>query len=129
MSQGKLFETFVSILEPLAKAEPLLMRERMRQRKRQGKLMGRYLGGNVPIGFSVSNDGDLETNGNREAILKMTLRLKMKGLSLRAIASELQNRGYRISHTGVDRILKSVGYSAKMAAVPDGDSVGEEMMD
>lgn len=122
ISQGKLFETFISILEPLAQAEPQLLRERMRLRKRKGKLMGRYLGGNVPIGFSVTADGDLETNGNREAILKMTLRLKMKGFSLRAIAGELQNRGYRISHTGVDRILKSVGYSAKRAAGPAGDT-------
>jgi hypothetical protein len=72
----------------------------------------------MPIGFSVSADGNLETNGNREAILKMTLRLKMKGLSLRAIAGELQNRGYRISHTGVARILKSVGYSDEKLVKP-----------
>jgi putative DNA-invertase from lambdoid prophage Rac len=127
ISQGKLFETFVSILAPLAQAEPRLLRERIRLRKRQGKVMGRYLGGNVPIGFSVTADGHLEANGNREAILKRVLELKMKGLSLRAIASKLQDRGYRISHTGVDRILKSVGYSARAASA--GDSGGAAMMD
>ena len=129
ISQGKLFETFVSILAPLAQAEPRLLRERIRLRKRQGKVMGRYLGGNVPIGFSVTADGHLETNGNREAILKQVLELKMKGLSLRAIASKLQDRGYRISHTGVDRMLKSVGYSAKRAARSAGEADAAEMMD
>ncbi|MDW4551578.1 hypothetical protein R5H32_19720, partial [Defluviimonas sp. D31] len=116
IAQGKLLETFISILEPLAQTEPQLLRERMRLRKREGRLMGRYLGGNVPIGFSVNPDGELEANGNREAILKMVLRLKVKGLSLRAIAVELQKRGYSISHSGVDRLLKSVGYSGKNPA-------------
>ena len=121
IAQGKLFETFVSILKPLAQAEPQLFRERLRVPKRQAKLMGRYLGGNVPIGFAVNSDGVLEANGNREAILKMVLRLKMKGLSLRGIAGELQKRGHPISHTGVDQILKTVGYSGRQPTRSAGD--------
>ena len=129
ISQGKLFETFVSILAPLAQAEPRLLRERIRLRKRQGKVMGHYLGGNVPIGFSVNRLGALEANGNREAMLKMVLRLKVKGLSLRAISGELHKRGYPISHTGVDRLLKSVGYSGNKPARPDGGDRCMEAMD
>lgn len=129
ISQGKLFETFVSILEPLAQAEPQFLRERMRLRKRAGRLNGRYLGGNVPIGFTVNRQGQLEANGNREAMLKMALRLTMKGLSLRAVAEELQKRGYPISHTGVDRLLKSVGYSSLKLARPDGGRGSMDTMD
>lgn len=91
--------------------------------------MGRYLGGNVPIGFSVTVDGHLETNGSREALLKRILELKKKGLSLRAIASKLQDRGYRISHTGVDRTLKSVGYYSAKRAAASARADGAEMMD
>jgi DNA invertase Pin-like site-specific DNA recombinase len=116
IAQGKLLETFISVLEPLALAEPQFLREQVRLRKRQGRLLGRYLGGNLPIGFSVNANGELEPNGNREALLKMVLPMKMKGMSLRDIAEELQKQGYSISHTGVDRLLKSIGYSSKKFA-------------
>jgi DNA invertase Pin-like site-specific DNA recombinase len=116
IAQGKLLETFISILEPLALAEPQFLREQVRLRKRQGRLLGRYLGGNLPIGFSVNAKGELEPNGNREALLKMVLPMKVKGMSLRDIAEELQKKGYSISHTGVDRLLKSVAYSSKKFA-------------
>ena len=119
IAQGKLLETFISILEPLARAEPQFLRERVRLRKRQGRLLGRYLGGNLPIGFSVNANGELEPDGNREALLKMVLPMKKKEMSLRKIAEELKKQGYSISHTGVDRLLKSVGYSSKKFAKRD----------
>jgi DNA invertase Pin-like site-specific DNA recombinase len=110
---GKLSDIFLMILAPLAQIEPFLPGKRARAIKQKARVEGRYLGGKTPIGFQIGQNGRLVSDGSFKDITRQVLRLKAKGLSLRMIALTLQNKGIKISHTAVDRILKSLGYRHK----------------
>jgi DNA invertase Pin-like site-specific DNA recombinase len=108
--KGKLFDLILSILAPLGKMELKLPGERVRARKQRERQIGRYLGGNPPLGYIVKSDGRLEADGTKKRLIRKILRLKASGMSLRKIASELQYSGIKISHSGVDKLLKSAAY-------------------
>lgn len=112
---GKLFDLIISILLPLARAEPRIFQDRARATKRRERQKGSYLGGTPPIGFVVDANGKLQDDGTRKRIVRQILRLKAKGMSLREIASEMREKGFVISHTGVSTLLKSAGYSSATA--------------
>jgi putative DNA-invertase from lambdoid prophage Rac len=118
ITQGKLHETFVEILSPLAQVEVGLPGLRARAVKDRERRKGRYLGGKVPIGYQKLKDGRLEPDGTRKRLARQALRLKAKGLSLREIAEELRVRGLSISHTAIDRLMKEVGYVGPKSVRP-----------
>ena len=61
---------------------------------------GEYTGGWAPYGRRVTADGDrLEPDPQEEAARDVACRLRAQGLSLRAVAAELHQRGIR-SRTG-----------------------------
>ena len=113
--EEKLFDLLIAILAPLAEVEPQLIKDRARQTKRRERQRGKYLGGTPPLGFSVNRDGKLHNSGTRTQILRKVLQLKAKGMSLRKIAAEMQKKGFKISHTTINSLLKSVGYSSATA--------------
>lgn len=68
----------------------------LQEKRRQGKLAG-----NVPYGFILCNDGTtlIENPQEKEAIGIMT-KLRVRGLSFRGIASELEKRGIKAKNGG-----------------------------
>ena len=96
-----------TILSAVAEAERDRIRERIRDVKADQKQRQRYLGGSRPFGYQPSSDGYLEPlESEQAAILRMTT-LRSGGLSLQAIASEINDEfGFKLSHTAVRRILR-----------------------
>lgn len=110
--QGRLFETLVLILSPLAEFEIEAAGERLRAAKRTARDSGRYMGGNLPFGHVINSNGNVVPDGTRDRVLKQIVKLRVEGRSLRTISVELRSRGHAISHTVVASLLKSIGYDA-----------------
>jgi DNA invertase Pin-like site-specific DNA recombinase len=93
-----------TILSAVAEAERDRIRERISDVKRDQKARGRYLGGRVPFGYSVSEEGALvEAEGQQAAIQEMK-GMRAAGHSLRTIASAIKERGFTVSHNAVKEI-------------------------
>src|SRR3954451_7891438 len=66
---------------------------------------GCYLGGKVPFGYRVSDDGALvEHEAEQDAIRTMRV-MRNEGKALRAIATAMADYGIKISHEGVSKVL------------------------
>jgi putative DNA-invertase from lambdoid prophage Rac len=90
-----------------AVAEGDCTRERVAEVKRDQKNRGRYLGGIVPFGYTLGDDGKLvPVPAQQKAIARMR-KLREQGLKLRAIAAKMTAAGHPISHVGVRNILAS----------------------
>jgi hypothetical protein len=78
---------------------------------------GRYLGGKVPFGYRVGENGALiEHEAEQEAIRAM-IAMRKQGMALRPIAAAMAERGFRIGHEAVkhavaarDHRLQSTGH-------------------
>ncbi len=94
-----------TILSAVAEAERDRIRERVSATKADQKERGRFLGGSVPFGYQVGDNGALEAvEAQQEAIAEMH-RMRDAGASLRAIASQMKASGYELSHEAVRGIL------------------------
>jgi DNA invertase Pin-like site-specific DNA recombinase len=94
-----------TILSAVAEAERDRIRERISTVKADQRARGRYLGGVVPFGWQVGEDGDLvEVPAEQEAIRQM-VQLRGQGLSLRAVAARMADAGHQITHAGVAKIV------------------------
>jgi DNA invertase Pin-like site-specific DNA recombinase len=94
-----------TILSAVAEAERERIRERIRDVKADQRSRGRYLGGTVPFGWRLGDDGALIADaGEQEAIRRMR-ELRHEGHSLRAIADALKAEGFALSHVGVKKVL------------------------
>ena len=82
--------------------------ERISETKRDQRQRGRYLGGTVPFGWRVSDDGNLIEDIEQQQIIADILGLHRDGLSLRAIAVLLEQRGVKLSHAGIKKIIDRV---------------------
>ncbi len=111
-TNGKLMLT---ILAGVAEAERNILRERIRAVKRVQSGRGRYLGGKIPFGHEVTEDGDLILTPEGEAALAEMRRLKAGGLSLRAIAQRMNAQGVAVSHMGVSHALKTPNAQTRAA--------------
>ena len=81
----------------------------MQQKAAQGELVG-----GVPYGFKLADDGvHLEPVGAEQAMLEQARALRAAGLSLRAVAAELDRRGLR-SRTG--RVFDATQIARMVAA-------------
>jgi putative DNA-invertase from lambdoid prophage Rac len=94
-----------TILSAVAEAERDRIRERIRDVKADQRRRRRYLGGGVPFGWRVGDDGALVEVPEQQAAINLARRLRSKGMSLRAIAAALAEKGIRLSHEGVKRIV------------------------
>lgn len=97
----------ISVLQAMAAFEAELPAARMRSQKRQNRTDGRYLGGNPPFGFAVGEDGKLFADPKKQRLLSFMKKRRSQGISLRMIASEMLEKGIKISHSGVAAALKS----------------------
>jgi putative DNA-invertase from lambdoid prophage Rac len=94
-----------TILSAVAEAERDRIRERIRDVKADQRKRHRYLGGTVPFGWRVADDGELVEVPDQQAAIRRAQQLRRDGQSLRAIASALAEDGVRLSHEGVKGIV------------------------
>lgn len=98
-----------TILSAVAEAERDRIRERIRDVKADQKKRNRYLGGSVPFGWTLGDDGELVKDDAQQVAIRRMKAMHAKGLSLRAISAELADTGFTISHAGVKNILDAGG--------------------
>ena len=65
----------------------------------------RYLGGIVPFGWQIGEDGGLVGVPEQQRAIQRIVELRRKGLSLRAISSSIAAEGVQLSHEGVKNVL------------------------
>ena len=94
-----------TILSAVAEAERDRIRERIRDVKADQRQRQRYLGGKLPFGWKVGGEGELVEVPEQQAAIRRARKLRAKGLSLRAIATDLGHKGIRLSHEGVKRVV------------------------
>jgi DNA invertase Pin-like site-specific DNA recombinase len=95
-----------TILSAVAEAERDRIRERVSQVKRDQKDRGRYLGGKVPFGFLVGDDGGLVPDAAEQALITYGRALRAEGATLRAIQVALETQhGRKLSLDALHRVL------------------------
>jgi len=101
------------MLAVLAEFERDLVSERTTMALRHLKSQHRRISHNIPFGWELTGDGrHLVENEREQGVIALIHTLREQGLSLRAIATELNRRGIRtkkgkaFSHITVYRILK-----------------------
>jgi putative DNA-invertase from lambdoid prophage Rac len=94
-----------TILSAVAEAERDRTRERVAEMKRDQQQRGRFLGGKVPFGYRVADDGALVPVPEQQKAIERMRRLRAKGVSLMVIAADLTKAGIPISHMGVKKVL------------------------
>jgi putative DNA-invertase from lambdoid prophage Rac len=96
-----------TILSAVAEAERDRMRERIRDVKADQRKRRRYLGGIVPFGWRVDEDGALTEDPDQQRAIRRIAQLRQEGLSLRAISATISAEGVKLSHEGVKNVLVS----------------------
>jgi putative DNA-invertase from lambdoid prophage Rac len=95
-----------TILSAVAEAERDRIRERVTQVKRDQKQRNRYLGGIVPFGFRVGQDGGLVPDEAEQAVITLARALRADGVTLRAIQAALEaQHGRKLSLDALQRVL------------------------
>lgn len=95
-----------TILSAVAEAERDRIRERVTQVKRDQRQRNRYLGGIVPFGFQVGDDGSLVPDDAEQILIAHARALRTSGATLRAIQAALELRyGRRLSLDALHRML------------------------
>jgi DNA invertase Pin-like site-specific DNA recombinase len=94
-----------TILSAVAEAERDRIRERIRDVKADQRKRQRYLGGIVPFGWQISEDGALIEVLEQQRAIQRIVELRRKGLSLRAISASIAADGVQLSHEGVKNVL------------------------
>jgi DNA invertase Pin-like site-specific DNA recombinase len=95
-----------TILSAVAEAERDRTRERIAEVKADQRRRGRFLGGSAPFGWRREG-GDLMPVPEQQAAIRKMLRLRSKGLSLRAIRDRLAREGVKVSHVAIGNALKA----------------------
>ena len=96
----------LTLVAAFAEMERSRIRERVAATKAHGRAKGRYLGGAIPFGYSVSEDGFLVEYEWRSRALEVMRSCSAAGDSLRRISDELARIGVKISHAGVKSVLE-----------------------
>ena len=98
-----------TILSAVAEAERDRIRERIRDVKADQRKRQRYLGGIVPFGWQIGENGTLIEVPEQQRAIQRILELRRKGLSLRAISASIAADGVQLSHEGVKNVLATAG--------------------
>lgn len=95
------------LLEGLSVCEGSNHSASIKAAKKQLKMKGRYLGGPVPFGWMVSEEGILVNNPAEQKIIAEIEQLREEKNSYREIASQLRHKfNVRLSHEGVRKVLE-----------------------
>lgn len=78
----------------------------IRAGKARLKMEGKYMGGPVPFGWMVGEDGRLQQDVEQQELIAEMIRLKADRWSYRDIASKMREHlGLDLSHEGIRRII------------------------
>jgi DNA invertase Pin-like site-specific DNA recombinase len=95
-----------TILSAVAEAERDRIRERVRDVKQDQKERNRFLGGTVPFGMELAEDGSLVPDPVAQASIATMREARAAGRSLRQCAETVRDRhGIEVSHMTVKRVL------------------------
>jgi DNA invertase Pin-like site-specific DNA recombinase len=89
----------LTMLAGFAEFERALIAERTGAAIRHKQTLGQYIGGHAPYGYRLTDDGALAPDPAEQEVVAEARRLKAAGLSLRAIAAELERAG-RLARSG-----------------------------
>ncbi len=107
ISGNGLSKLFLTIAAAFAEAERDRIRERVAQVKRDQRQRGRYLGGRVPYGYRVGEQGALEPVPEQQAVIRRAGELRAAGTPLRAIQAALQaEHRERVSLDALARVVR-----------------------
>lgn len=104
-----------TILAAVAEAERDRTRERIVEVKRDQRSRGRFLGGSVPFGFELDDDGALTPAPKQQAAIRKMSDMRAAGRSLRDIAADMGKRGFPMSHNRVRDTLARLAASGGLA--------------
>jgi DNA invertase Pin-like site-specific DNA recombinase len=107
-----------TILSAVAEAERDRIRERIRDVKADQRKRQRYLGGIVPFGWRIGEDGTLIEVPEQQRAIQRIFELRRNGLSLRAISASIAAEGVQLSHEGVKNVLAAAGNRVGDAPLP-----------
>lgn len=99
---GKLVFT---ILAAVAEGERDKIASRVRDVKQDQKRRGRYLGGSVPFGYRLEDQGGLVEIPEQQEALEVARKLRADNISLRKICARLEDMGHKVSHVTLGNIL------------------------
>lgn len=106
ISGNGLSRLFLTIAAAFAEAERDRIRERVATVKADQRQRGRYLGGWVPFGFRVGDEGQLVQDPPQQQALTFIRSRREAGASYRTISAELREGfGLTLSHAGVQKVL------------------------
>lgn len=78
----------------------------IRAGKARQKKAGKYLGGPIPFGFVVDENGYLQRNSEQQVLIDTMVKMKENRWSYRDIAKKMQqSHGVNFSHEGIRRIV------------------------
>ena len=109
---------FLTIVSAFAEFERDRIGERIRATKRAQKARGEYLGGKPPFGYAYGADHKLVQVPEQQNELRRIRALHAKGLSPYRISADLAERGVKLSHVTVRKIIagRAAGTSAGVLA-------------
>ncbi len=84
----------LNVLTSVSQWEREVIGERTRDALRHKQAMGEYIGGRIPYGYRIDGTVLVEDAGE-QAVIVEARQLRNSGLSLRAIAANLDKRGFR----------------------------------
>src|SRR3954452_8149555 len=97
-----------TILSAIAEAERDRIRERVRDVNRDQKERNRFLGGTVPFGWKLAEDGSLVPDPVAQAAIATMREAHAASSSLRQCAEMVRDRhGIEVSHMTVKRVLEA----------------------
>jgi DNA invertase Pin-like site-specific DNA recombinase len=100
-----LAKMFLTIAAAFAEAERDRIRERIQGVKADQRSRGRYLGGIMPFGYRLAENGALEPIEDQQRAIAEMHRMRAAGASLRAISAAMKGIGHDLSHEAVRAIL------------------------
>lgn len=100
-----LSKLFLTIAAAFAEAERDRIRERVATVKADQKARGRYLGGKVPFGYQIGQEGALVPHKGQQEAIQAMVAMRREGVALRTISAAMADRGFKISHEGVKGVL------------------------
>jgi DNA invertase Pin-like site-specific DNA recombinase len=106
------------ILGVIAEYERSVIRMRMRAGKLAKRARGGYIGGRVPFGYELGDDGALVESKIEQAALRRMVDLRAEGATLRAICDILTAEGFETKHGGIWQTA-TVGQIMKRHAAAD----------
>lgn len=95
-----------TILSAVAEAERDRIRERVSTTKADQRSRNRFLGGTVPFGFTIGQDGSLEPVPAQQHAINRMREMRRSGGSYRTIAAAMKDEGFPVSHEAVRSILE-----------------------